>query len=406
MHTIKEVFDDHFTHLKFNKNLAHEIYRFKMGFMSKNEESIEFFGGNLMGVHVVRFLPKEENEFFDIFDTDKPVVKHLVAQIPGINKSFIIASDPFNVLITYLIYKFFNSPYLSDKLKEETAVDLAMIMNIRFLTGLMNHYYKYPIDKATAEAVYASLSFKYIIKQKGSWGAAMESRSYDSVCKDSIHYKTLTKLDSEEAVTYFLNDSQGRIRDTMKNIYREFKKVKDSGIKFNKNSGTEIGLDGEESFKDKAHGLMTFNKYLYTILPDRRSFIRIELLNIIYDLVPSVQEKHLVSVLEWLSENFMMADKQYIKQYLDLTLVYSFNYMLTRTNILHNPQDLGMFLTEMRGGYLSSKSTEPDLLELRVLGDKIVTESIKIKTKSVITSVRLAAFLYVCLRTYTKNHYR
>lgn len=405
MKTIKQIFDEHFDSIKFNKNLYKEVYQFKMGFMSKSEEAIEFFGGNLIGVHVVKFTPSDENRYLGLFDLDTSSLNELVNQMDGVNKSFNVAGNSFNVLAPYLAHKFLTSSYLSDKDKLGAATDVAMVMNIRFLTGLMNYYFRYPIDKETSEAIYAGLSFKYAIKQAGSWGALLENRSKDSVIKESIHYKTLTKMNDDAGVAYFITDSQGRLRDMMKNLYREFKQVKDDGSRISKKSSVEVGLDGVESFKDSVTGLSAYNKYIYNILPDKNSFIRSELLAVVADLVPSLQTKQLIELLGWMSDNYMDAKYSFVTRLIDLSLVYSFNYTLTKVNILHNPQDLGFFLTTLRGGYLSSKSKEPDLLELRDLGDKIVKESLKIKSKSTVTSLRLSLFLYICLRAYTKNHY-
>lgn len=405
MKTIKQVFDEHFNKIKFNKELYKEVYQFKMGFISKTEESIEFFGGNLIGVHVVKFTPADENRYLNLFDLDSSALTELVNQMDGVNKSFNVAGNPFNVVSPYLIHRFITSSYLGDKDKLGASTDVAMIMNIRFLTGLMNYYFRYPIDKETSEAIYAGLSFKYAIKQAGSWGTLLENRSKDSVEKDSIHYKTLSLMKDDAGVAYFITDSQGRLRDMMKNLYREFKQVKDDGSRISKKSSVDVGLDGVESFKDSIAGLAAYNKYLYNILPDRNSFIRSELINVVADLVPSLQEKQLVSLLEWLSLNYMDAKYSYVTRLLDLSLVYSFNYTLSKVNILHNPQDLGYFLTTLRGGYLSSKSREEDLLELRELGDKVVKDSLKIKSKATVTTLRLSLFLYVCLRVYTKHHY-
>ncbi len=405
MKSIKQVFDEHFSKIKFNKDLYKEVYQFKMGFMSKTEEAIEFFGGNLIGVHVVKFTPGDENRYLNIFDLDSSMLTELVNQMDGVNKAFNVAGNPFNVLTPYLIHRFITSGYLGDKDKLGASTDVAMIMNVRFLTGLMNYYFRYPIDKETSEAIYAGLSFKYAIKQAGSWGALLENRAKDSVGKDSIHYNTLSLMKEDNAVAYFITDSQGRLRDMMKNLYREFKQVKDDGGKINKKSSVDVGLDGVESFKDSVTGLATYNKYLYNILPDKNSFIRSELVAVVLDLVPSLQGKQLISLLEWLSFNYMDAKYSYITRLLDLSLVYSFNYTLSKVNILHNPQDLGFFLTTLRGGYLSSKSKESDLLELRELGGKVIKDSLKVKSKSTITTIRLSLFLYVCLRVYTKHHY-
>mgnify|MGYP000662071918 CR=1 FL=1 len=53
--TIKGVFERVCEHVKFDVALAQRVIEFQIAFVNKNEEHMAFFGGNLTGVHVVRF---------------------------------------------------------------------------------------------------------------------------------------------------------------------------------------------------------------------------------------------------------------------------------------------------------------------------------------------------------------
>lgn len=48
---------------------------------------MEFFGGNLTGVHIVRFTPADMDKFFlDVLDIEEEEVKDGLFALPGVNK--------------------------------------------------------------------------------------------------------------------------------------------------------------------------------------------------------------------------------------------------------------------------------------------------------------------------------
>ena len=52
---IRDVFENECKNLKIDMRLAKAIQRYAMGFVTKNDEHIQFFGSILIGVHKVRF---------------------------------------------------------------------------------------------------------------------------------------------------------------------------------------------------------------------------------------------------------------------------------------------------------------------------------------------------------------
>ncbi len=403
MINLKALFDTRFEKVKFNKDLANEFYHYQIKFVTKSQEYIEFFGGNLTGVHVVKFTPTDENNFFDILETDKDEIKYIIDKDPGINKNFIVSSDPFNLLISYCIHRTINSNFLNEKQRKDTILNLALILNYKFITSIMSHFFRYPIDKATAEVVYNNLSFKYLLKQKGTWSSTLEYRSQEMTAPNSIHYEALKSFNDDQKIVYFLNDSQGRLRDMMKNIYREFLRVKESGIdKYHKTSHIQLDEENGDSFKDYTKGIETYRNYLFQVLQNENDYIKEELINIILNLVPAIDRMNLITILEYTVENHL--HKSYIEEYMNTLIIYSYHQMKDDIDIM-NSRDIGKFLTLLKAYYQSSKNKDPDLLKIRELGDRLVTECLNFKTRITVTSLRTAHFLYTVLRIYTKDYY-
>ncbi len=403
MNNLLSIFDSRFGTIKFNKHIADDIYQNQIRFITKGQEYIEFFGGNLTGVHVIKFTIYDENNYFDILDTNKEEVEDLVNKANGINKNFIVSSDPFNLLNVYITHKCLTSNFLNEKQKQSSTFNNTLLLNYRFLTSIVNHFYRYPIEKSMAEVVYNNLSFKFILKQEGTWSKTLEYRVNQILDKESIHYETFRKFNDDNKIIYLLNDSQGRLRDMIKNIYREYLKVKESGIVYKKTSNIQLDEENGDAFKDKHNGLEIYKNYLFTIVQNDNDYIKEELLSIVLDLMPMTSRETLIKTLEYIVEN--NGNDSDIAKYLDLCIVYSYNQMINDINILSNNKDIGHFLLLLKNYYQSSKSKEPDLLEIRKLGDNIVKKATDIRTRITITTTRTAHFLYTVLRTYTMHYY-
>lgn len=409
--TLLEVLDNRFSHLKFNKVLASKFYKFHIDFTHKNEEHMRFFGGNLMGVDIVRFTNKEVNIFFnDILDSDIDDIADDILECKAINQDFTVSSDTFNLVCMFIIHgfltlKFLTSNLLNDKEKDKAALDVALIFNIRVLTSLMSHYFKYPADEATAKATYANLSFKYLIKRLGSWNEVLLYRSNEMVVKGGLHRNTFEKFNDDEEIVKMVNDCQGRVRDLLKNVYAEFIRVHESKERIHTSTSTMIDTDGVEVIKDKSHGLENYTNYILNVVPDYNSFIKKELVDIVLDLMQTTQRNNFIKTLEWITANITNKKYDIIEEFVKLTMVHSYEYLENNSTTLHHTKDLAGFMSRLRGVYLSSRSTDSNLLQLRELGHKLITDAIKISNDNSVSSIRTSIMLYINLRAYTKNHY-
>lgn len=404
--SIKDVLDEHFNTVKFNKELAEKIYRFQIGFINKNEQHLAFFGGNLIGVHTVRFTPKDESiYYYEVLNIDPSVIYDDLDDVKAVNKNFNVSSDVFNIISVYIIYRFLNSVYLSDKQKEFGAHQAALIQYYRILTGRLAHYFKYPLDEESAKQVYANLSYKFLIKKLGSWQAYLNYRATELLNPKLSHRKTLEKFNDDIAIIKMINDIHGRINEMIQPIYREMIKVKNEQMRVYSNSSIDIDTDGVEIHRDKIHGLNNYISYITNIIPDKQTFIKPELIGIILKIMPTAQEHVFLNLLNKLSELITDKKHDYINDLVSMTIVHSYNYLKTDSTVLKNTHDLPGFLSRLRGAYLSSRSENEELINLRKLGKKFVVEITKSNNEAAISANRTSLFLYLCLRTYTKHYY-
>lgn len=404
-HSIKGVFDDECSGLDVGPKLAARLHAYQVGFVSKNEDHIKFFGGNLTGVQVVRFTDDDRNRWFDeILEVDEVPLEERLLALPTVNGDWHVSSDTMNLSCVWLMHSISKSSKLPDKVKHQALMDVALVLQYKFLTSRLYQHFKYPADKETAEATYALLSNKYALKEHGSWSALLHARAEDIIGPHSIHANTIKKMDNDEDVTYMLNDTQGRIRDTLKNIYDVFLRVHSQGIRVHSVSAV-IEHDGTEILKDRTKSLHAYGRYINSVITDKASFIREELLEIIEKLMPTMSPRHFRETLTWMSDNYRQPGAGEVEEVLNETLVHSFDYLSHNRDVIRNPHDLPGLLSRLRGVYMSSRSTDPALFSLREKMEKTVKKATGNKNESAIAAVRTGCLLYVILRSYTMRHY-
>lgn len=403
--TIKAVFEKHCGHLKFDKTLAKKIHSFQVSFVNRNEEHMSFFGGNLTGVQIVRWLSSDKDSWFtDIMEVDELALEEDLHSLAAINTEFLVSSNVFNNACMWMIHKFMTSPYLSDKDKHQAMIDTALVLYFRFLTSLLYKYFPYPADPAVAAATYAQLSNKFEIKQHGSWFALLVSRCEKLIDPNGLHRKTLMNYDDDLAIVYLLNDSQGRIRDIMKNIVSEFIKVHKLGTKI-KTTSSLAEYEGEEVLKDATKNLSNYTRYLHSIVGDKRSFIKEELITIICNVVTTCPPNMLRTSLEWMSVNHRHAGVKVVEELIDVTLVHSFANLADNRTTMKSTNDLPGMIVKLRGLYMSSRSVDTDLLQMRDKARQVVKSATNSKNESLLASIRTGVLLYITLRAFTMHHY-
>jgi len=403
--SIRRVFAEECSHLKIDKKLIDKISAISNGFVSKNEDNLTFFGGCLTGVEKVRFTQEDEEKLFiDILEVNDNVLEESLHQLPSINKDFVVSSDVFNLSSVYLLHAIHNS-HLSDELKHIGKLHVCNYLNFRYLCSRLVHHFKYPADPEVAEATYAAMSNKFLLKQLGSWLAFINNRSEDIIAKTSIHYHVIEKMDDDAGVINMINDTQGRIRDVIKNIVNIHYTNHENSTRIAV-TGHTTEIDGEVILKDKVHGMENYTRYILSTLVDRNTFIKQELVNIVADTMPTMPPKHLVSTLEWFVTNYSYIQKT-APEYavIENIIDYSFDQLLQHRDWLRLKSDLPSLVIKLRGTIMASKVSDPKLINLREVLETLIKKITGVKSDAVLAALRTGLMLYVILRAYSMKYY-
>lgn len=401
---IKAVFERLCPHLQPTEALAKQLRDFRVAFMTKNPEHMAFFGGNLTGVHVVRFTPRDRDKFFsDICQVDELELEEELYKTDFVKAEWKVSGDAFNHMCMWLIHLYASSS-LNEKARQAVMKEAALILYYRFITSILYRFFPYPVDPALAEAVYSQMTNKFSIKQYGTWQAVLESRCEKLYDRSSVHYKTLMNYENDLDIIYLINDSQGRTKDMMKNIYSVFNQVRKKGLRV-KSSSMLLEHDGDMILKDKTKGLQKYTHYMHSIVSDRNSFIKQEILDILEKIVSTAPPKLVEQVLTWCSNNYSYAADDMVKDLIDKVLLHSFSYLENNRTVYKSSSDLPNLVSKLKGTYSSSRSSDPMLLEIRELAEKIIRATGLTKNSVTIATVRNAILLYIVIRAFTMGYF-
>lgn len=405
---LKMVFDEEFRNLKVDKRLAKTLYDFQLSYVNCNEQHLNFFGGHLLGVQTVYFRDSVVNEFFEkILGVDQDVLsKRIANEVPAINQDFKISSDTFNITCMYVIHRFMIEKSLDDKTKYIGMYNTALMFFYRCISALMCHYFnRGPADPATAEAAFARLNKKFLIKKLGSWAALMDFRAKDLLDNTSLHIKYLKSFNDDYAIVYAINNSQGAIRSIMKPYYREFKYVHDQGIRIGSTSATMTDAEGKEVVKEKTKGLDSKIPVFLNMVSDKNAFINHELIAVIRDINKNTSVTAIETVLLWLSDNIIDPNQTVlVTTFIKDVLIYSQSLITTKIEGV-NPRDFANILMKLKNLYLSTRIDDSYIESIRKNGEEVILRSFKRTNvnRSLILSTRTSVILYITLRNLVDN---
>lgn len=410
---VKDVFNDLCGELSFDNKLGDKIIRYMNSFISKNVEHASFFGGNLTGVYVVKFTNSDRSVWFDeILNINE---EELLPRLNDIINPvyYVVAGDVFNLSCVWLSHMFYKSSKINEKRKNEIMSAIYNVLQFRFITSRLQRHWPYPCSKEVAEATLAAMSNKYAIKQKGTWIKVVQDRSDDIIdMKHSIHRLTIQRMEHDirntgESVGYLLTDTQGRNKALLKNIYGLQKQVQESGMRVNSTSSTFIEMDGEAVLKDKANALETYRNYLAGVIPDKPSFIKLDLISIIESSNKTMPVSMFRSTLSWISDSYGKGDKGKLEidEVINKIMTHLLTYLNQNRNAMKNKSDISGLISKMKGVYTSSRSTDELLLSIRDDVEEIVKKATKIKSGPSIAATRTGVMLYIVLRAFTMRYY-
>lgn len=397
--SILGIFESECGDIKVDRKLADMVGSYVTEFANRNEDHIAFFGGNLMGVQRLRFTTDDRNRWMDdIIGGDDMALKDLISDATDIVATRIVSTDPMNISCMWLCHRFYNSK-LPDKVKHRAMLDTMLALQYKFISSILAHWFRYQADHDVAVATYAMLSKKFGLKRHGTWGKLLEYRAEEIVSSRSIHLGTIKTFHNNADIVYMVNDIQGRIKDILKNIRDVFEEVShDPKMLIRNTSKLGTNLDGDTIVKDMFKDDAKMKRFINTVVMDKTSFVKPELVSIIVDIMPTVHERLFTELLDYMSLNSGRRGDKNIAPFLEGVLDHMFDIQSTLRGSERRRNNITGMLARLRGLYTASKSNDSDLATVKDLGERIASSGVSTKNAAMIKSLRTCIMLYVALR--------
>ena len=410
---IKNALDELLHSERYDVDFLKRIVIVQEGFISKNSDHALFFGGTLTGVYTVRQTETDRDHFLDyVLGTERSILEQVLyslketgpdgKSVPVVNLEHKRYSDVFNIVCTYLIHKCHTSQHLTEAQRHQAKTRICAYLIYKFLTSLMYHYYQYPADPMVAQATYEALSLKFSLKEHGSWAKTLWVLAEKMSGEHSVHKRCIEKMDVDYDVEKFINDVQSRVKDMMKNIYRVFIKVHESKTAAVK-VGNLVEIDGEVEIRDTTTAMATYGRYIKQVIPDAGSFIQLDLLQVVLDLMNTANPRVVHQTLTWISQNYLTSSGKLAEGAVEDLIEHAISYLVDNRDISH--RDIAKILLRLKGTYMSSRNTEVKLLAIRKNFEKITSTASGITNTNTLSAAKTAVMLYIVARAFARRHY-
>jgi len=382
--------------VKVDRSLLRKVLEFNDSFRNRDEDSINFFGGNLIGVYMVKFVDEHQvtwiEDILEIDDFDG--MRQEIHDVEGIVGSRYVSGSPVNISFVWLAHMAMNSRALNHKDQERLATAAIDMLQYKYLSSIHNHFYKYPINIGLSMAIYESLDRKSALKRHGTWGAVLTARTEDILSKKSIHFDVVDKMGDTLALVYMLNDIQGRLKSIIKKLTDIFYKLREEDAKI-QSSGKFIQLEGEQHLKESTNQYERMRNRIKDVMLDRNDFVNEELMDVILGIADTANKRNLEETLFYLSDNITGKRGPKLIALVEDIIIYTFDVIRKEKISLDRAPEVTFKLLTM---FRSSRVTGELIHRIREDMAKEVENAIGNRATSVIASTRIAVILYIVVR--------
>ena len=392
---IKELCEYYTRHIVFNIPFIKQIESFRLAWVQKGDEYIDFLGSNFIGAHTIRFSARDENTLWvDILNIDMESFAYDLIRVPGINKNFKTISNPTLQILVYLMHRFSISD-LKDNIKQTAIENIYSIFAYKVLGSLYSHYFNYKVEEGIAKIVFEKMSNKFLIK-KMHWQDVILYRAKD-LLKGGLHYNRLTSYKTEEAI-WIINDLETRLRDIIKNAYKILIKVNEDGIKIKDSSMLET-IDDNTQFKEFINNPTKYVIYLRNIINQPTEFVREDLVDLIRDdaVLPAIQKDIFLQIINYISSEIEIIEGSK-NDFIEMIVVDSLAY-LRRKNMINNLEtSLLPILVTIRNYWSSSTADKGIVKDIKKELTRIAIEATGRRTGHIVATYVIGVIIYTFLR--------
>lgn len=403
MKTVINVIEQYLPQEAIDKNFLGKIKKFRLQWGSKDEKYIEFLSSGLVGVHPIRFSDKDEDLLYrEVFNIDKETIRQEFYKTPGINKNFVVSSNPTNIILISLLTLVWNSK-LPENIRLDGITDLYHIFCYKQIGSMYSHYFKYEVALPKAKALFESLSDKFLLKKLGTWEDVFNHQA-KTLLPPRGNATQKIKRGSTDDIVKVINDFYSRLKSIIKNLYVKVKDFDDgeyerigSSSLHNLIEGDDGSADGLKAMTDNYNSYIT---YLRSIYNHPNDFIKSDYIKLVCSLTKTADKEKFKEVLLYMSENELVLDPS--RDYLKATLETCFTYLASKGISSDYKRKMSDCLKILNGFFKASKAKDPNLLLAKETLEEVAGEALQTSVKWILAPIVLCILLYLFIRAVVK----
>jgi len=381
--------------IKFDRKLFNKLQKFRVSWSRKNIEYSEFLGSNLLGLHAVRFSTRDDDMLVtDIYNIDINTLYTNILKLPDINKTWAVATNPVLQILIYTMHRFITDGNLG-KHKEEAIRECYHIFAYKVFGSLISHYFKYNTTPAIAKATYERLSNRFLIKKLGNWNNVIEYRANDVIPPKGLHSKRLEIYSTDDAIK-IANDLQGRIRETIKNVYLVMMEVRENDYKIQSTSHIEDSSGADEATKSLTDRPDKYINSLKAAIGNAASIVDDDLIYLATSFVKSSDQNIVRNTLIQMSETYDPRSKD--SNYLDAIILKTIAYVNTKGIHSDYKDNIVAIVGHMKGYWSSGSVKDSDVAMVKHIISDMIKKSTKRRTRWVVSANTLVVIVYLFMR--------
>lgn len=372
---------------------------------------VSALNSQLLGVNPIAFKDEDRAAFFDLFGLREDALKRLVKSIPTIDNSYIVISDPFNLLAIWVVHLSYS--LLKNRQQQQAfAQNVIKYLHYRFFTSIVNNMFPYGADERTMKATMNSLTRKFEIIQYGTWRLVIEARAIDVLSDGSTHRNAIRDGQPDDKFLYVITDIQTRLRDRVKNVVAQYYVTRQTGAKvFSKSSVIEI--DGEQVLVDDVGVLDGMLTNVFAEVSNVRTFVEAPMVGQVARQFSAINASVLTQILHRTSA---LVKEQALQKQLDVPVITrrdntktvgirllvrdiiqsTFRYCAKHRIPLDNK---ALVYVRMKNVYSSSRIADDAINSVKFRTGMLIDDLADTGREATKSSLRLAFICYVILKT-------
>ena len=405
---LKQLFSKHFDFTPSLK-LAKDIIKWRTLYENRDTHS-DALNTPLLGVFRLKFLPSDAEALFGILSINRVEFANIIKQ-SSVNTDFMVASDPYNLLVTWACHKFYNSN-IPRNIREEACISMFFMLLVKFFSGFVGHMLPHGANQEIMEATIDSLSDKYDIRHKETctWKLVMLARAKELISQTNIHFNALKNYTPDQKVTYLLTDTQTRLRTKLKWIIQEYHKMKEKGKTIAITNLTDDDANGDKIVREIKNNYDTMITSVTNKCLNINQFIKTDYIKIACAKSANVEPDKLRQLLVKFSALATLQYQKHKQEEIDKLGNYRGYQILIRNLIQRtyracvvdkvNLKSKLAILEKACNLYRSSRINDTEILKIKASVDAMVTDADISRREATNASLKISFIVYIMLMTF------